>query len=244
MSDEQPIDNKDKSTHYIKWRDTDEVIEQRENMNYWVIHIIHHFCERVDRTANNYLRVCIELYKTPLSYRDDIHVYPHDTDDIAQPGCRTGGWIESKELTEQKRGYLDLINGDHSAYYFLPRKLSTDEKKYLSLCIALWQTPCMYSEHIVQFIVDGHNSWRNTAVTNRCVMVKTENLNCEDDNDDDKKTSPSSATLGSVIFKTDILEKDYDEKNPGSTVAFNPYLKRKRASITGIAHKILKKEDE
>jgi hypothetical protein len=106
----------------------------------------------------------------------------------------------------------------------------------------------MYSEHIVQYIVDGQNSWRNTAVTNRGVMVKTENLNCEEDNDDDKKPSPSSATLGSVILKTDILEsseKDYDEKNPSSaTVAFNPYLKRKRASITGIAHKILNNEDE
>jgi hypothetical protein len=173
-------------------------------------------------------------------------VCPLDPDDYAQPGCRFGGWIESKEVTEQKREYLDLINNDRSTEDIWPRKLSTDEKKYLSLCIALWQSPCMYSEVESQYTIDERinerNSWKKVG------SVKTENWKCKEDSDDDKKPSPSSATLGSVIPKTDILEsseKKNHEKIPSSaTVAFNPYLKRKRAPITGIAHKILKKEDK
>jgi hypothetical protein len=108
----------------------------------------------MDPIGKEYLRVCIELYKTPLSHRDDMHACKFDPNDYSLEfdDCGTAGWIESKEDTKKKRVFLDLIDSDLAGVCRCPRKLSTDEKNYLGLCIALWQTRLQYTKHVIEYI--------------------------------------------------------------------------------------------
>jgi hypothetical protein len=140
--------------------------------------------------------------------------------------------------TQKKRVFLDLIDSDLTGECRCPRKLSTDEKNYLGLCIALWQTRLQYTKHVIEYIErDSQKKKYLSKKRIRGVKVTTENLECGENNDDNKKPCPS--TLGSVILKTELSEsskKDYDGEIP-RTVAFNPYMKRKKAPTTGIANK-------
>jgi hypothetical protein len=106
MSDEEST-NELELMHYVKWRDTDEVIQQREDIRLWFREICLRHSHLMDPFGKEYLRVCIDLYKTPLSHRDDMHACKFDPNDYSLEfdDCGTAGWIESKEDTKKKESF-------------------------------------------------------------------------------------------------------------------------------------------